>query len=47
MTLNEQPIRFVCDAHGTSMITIFKTIRSYGAPLRSRFDIGTTLGADA
>jgi dolichol-phosphate mannosyltransferase len=47
MSLGEEPIRFVYRIHGTSKMAISKTIRSYAALLKSRFDIWTTLSAAA
>jgi len=43
MSLGEEPIRFVYRVHGTSKMAISKTIRSYLALLRSRFDVWSGL----
>lgn len=39
MSLGEEPIHFVYRVHGTSKMAISRTIRSYGALLRSRFEL--------
>jgi dolichol-phosphate mannosyltransferase len=39
MSLGEEPILFIYRVRGTSKMAISKTIRSYGALLRSRFGV--------